>query len=240
VKTSPYLLAVALGLAATAASAQQAYNPVLLNLSTLMDFNPVVGHVKSLNTSAVNDKGEAVYQLSMTLSADGCVQTLNSTDNVNRMQTVLVKEGNALKGTQNGNPLSFTLDSKCNLLSRDDSAGHLDFVTNAQGQLKSVMLGEQKIVDHFYDADGNLIKAEFYASGMVASSNSVTYPDSVNKPVDYTLVNQSAYQPGFRATNACQYDKRHVPTLCHVTVMPEKGQPAPMPNMTVTTQASFY
>lgn len=239
-KNLTYLLTVALGLTATGVCAKQAYNPLLFNLSTLLDFNPVAGHIKSLDVSATNDKGEVMFELTSTLSSDGCVQTLTRTDKFSHSQMVLAKEGHTLKGTLDGQPITFTLDSKCNLLSRDDSTGHLDYRTNAQGQLKTIMLGTQKIADHFYDADGNLIKAEFYASGMVASANSITYPDSVNKPVDYTLVNQSALQPGFSATNTCQYDKQHVPVRCHLTFSPAKGQPAPMPDLTVTTRASFY
>ncbi|WP_240528473.1 YnfC family lipoprotein [Kosakonia sacchari] len=241
VKICSYLLALSLGFTTTVACAQQTYIPVLLNLSTLLDFNPIKGHVKTMDSTGTDDKGNEVYTLHVALSAEGCVQALRRDGKSDNSHMNLVHEGKALKGTFNGKPVAFGLDEKCNLMSRDDSEGHLDYKTNAQGLLGETMLRTLKITDHFYDTDGNIKKVQYYSGDLVASSTSIHYPDSVNKPLDYTMVNESALDArfNFTAVSECQYDERKVPVLCHFNVTPAKGGDA-VTHMTIATRASFY
>ncbi|MCL6746268.1 YnfC family lipoprotein [Kosakonia sp. R1.Fl] len=241
VKICSYLLALTLGFTTTTACAQQTYIPVLLNLSTLLDFNPVKGPVKTIDSVGTDDKGNEVYTLHMVLSAEGCVQTLRRDDKSNISHMNLAKEEKSLKGTFNGQPVAYGLDDRCNLTSRDDSDGHLDYKTNAQGLLGETMLRTLKITDHFYDTDGNIKKVQYYSGDLVASSTSIRYPDSVNKPLDYTMVNESALDArfNFTAVSECQYDERQVPVLCHVKVTPANSGNA-LTHMTVATRASFY
>ncbi|TCB98645.1 YnfC family lipoprotein [Kosakonia quasisacchari] len=241
-KICSYLLALMLGFTTTVASAQQTYMPVLLNLSTLLDFNPVKGHVKTIDSVGTDDKGNEVYTLRVVLSAEGCVQTLRHDGKSDNSHMNLVNEGKALKGTFNGQPVAFGLDDKCNLTSRDDSNGHLDYKTNAQGLLGETMLRTLKITDYFYDTDGNIKKVQYYSGDLVASSTSIHYPDSVNKPLDYTLVNESALNArfNFTAVSECRYDERQVPVLCHLNVTPASSSGDVMTHMTVATRASFY
>ncbi|MCZ3382392.1 YnfC family lipoprotein [Kosakonia sp. SOY2] len=241
VKICSYLLALSLGLTTTVACAQQTYIPVLLNLSTLLDFNPIKGHVKTIDSTGTDDKGNEVYTLHVALSAEGCVQALRRDGKSDNSHMNLAHEGKALKGTFNGKPVAFGLDEKCNLMSRDDSEGHLDYKTNAQGLLGETMLRTLKIADHFYDTDGNIKKVQYYSGDLVASSTSIHYPDSVNKPLDYTMVNESALDArfNFTAVSECQYDERLVPVLCHFNVTPEKSGDAET-HMTIATRASFY
>lgn len=235
------ILGLTFGLVAPITWAQQPYNPVLLNLSTLLDFNPVRGEVKTIDAVGADENGSEIFTLHAALSADGCVQTLRREGEPDINPMNLVKEGNFLKGTLNGEPVTFGLNSKCNLISRDDNSGHLDYKTNAQGQLGEIWLNTLKIADHFYDTQGNIKQAQFYSGELVASTINVTYPDSTNKPLDYTLVNHSFLNPESNSTakNQCQYNEMRVPVLCHLTIMP-KNDTGRVKRIAVTTRATFY
>ncbi|WP_263316215.1 YnfC family lipoprotein, partial [Enterobacter roggenkampii] len=58
------------------AFAENHYIPLLYNLSTMFDFNPVKGTVKSLDTD-VQENGKITYKISIRLNKNGCVDSLN-------------------------------------------------------------------------------------------------------------------------------------------------------------------
>jgi hypothetical protein len=239
-KVVPISLTLVFFIFSGATHASNAYNPVTFNLSTLFDFNPVKGPIKELKTIMKNRNGDEVYNLNMLVSEDGCVQSVEIKDSSQGFVLSLKKEASELKGIMNDKPLAYMLDSKCNVTSSTGAFGDLGFKNDSNGLIKDILSANGKISSHFYDENRNLIKTEFYVSGKVASSNSITYPDANKMPLDYTLVNENAYSGGYSASSKCQYDDRKVPVKCIIKTHQEKDKPDAITELTVFTEASFY
>lgn len=222
------------------AQAKNEYNPVLYNLSTLFDFNPVKGNVKKLNSIVLDGNGVQVYKISIDLNDGGCVDAMNLKNTGDNYTVSLRRDGDFLKGSKNDVPLSIQLDKSCNLISKNEGGDITTYTLDTNGMLKTMSFMGQKMAEHFYDADSNLVRAEFYASGLVASMNNVVYANTTSKPLDYELNNTSSYSQGYKAVNSCSYDEKLVPKLCKLTIQ-SAGNPAPpLVSMTVHTDVVFF
>lgn len=87
IKTSTLFLCTSLF--SSMAFAENHYIPLLYNLSTMFDFNPVKGAVKSLDTD-VEENGKITYKISIRLNKNGCVDSLNL-DNVSSGHETILK-----------------------------------------------------------------------------------------------------------------------------------------------------
>lgn len=234
-KTFTFMLALAFSSGCVAAQ----YNPVIFNLSTLLDFNPVKGPVKSLQTTVDNSDGNQVYRMAMTLEPNGCIQSLDVEDMSQKFTLHVVKKADALSGEYSGQPVTFTLDKKCNIAAKKVGEDVTHYTHYPNGMIKDIVYKGMTLASHFYDKQNNLIKVEFYMSGKVASANTIVYRDSEHRPVDYALKNQSVYAAGYTASSQCEYAQNSVPTLCHIAIIPEGNEQRP--NRLIShTQAEFY
>lgn len=219
--------------------AETRYIPIVYNLSTIFDFNPVNGPVKSLNTIVEND-GKVSYEISLKLNEKGCVESLSLNSISNGYKTELKNDGVNLVGKRGENPYSIGLTKDCNLLSQNDNGDENTYTLTDDGMIKDTYYLGQKIAEHFYDKDSNLIRSEFYASGNILSKNEITYSDKNKKPLDYKIINESSYAQGYTATTTCKYNAKLVPELCDLTIQ-KAGDPQPKPTvMTVHTSVEFY
>lgn len=219
--------------------AETRYIPIVYNLSTIFDFNPVNGPVKSLNTIVEND-GKVSYEISLKLNEKGCVESLSLNNISNGYKTELKNDGVNLVGKRGEYPYSIGLTKDCNLLSQNDNGDENTYTLTDDGMIKDTYYLGQKIAEHFYDKDSNLIRSEFYASGNILSKNEITYSDKNKKPLDYKIINESSYAQGYTATTTCKYNAKLVPELCDLTIQ-KAGDPQPKPTvMTVHTSVEFY
>lgn len=221
------------------ALADNHYIPLLYNLSTMFDFNPVKGAVKSLDTD-VEENGKVTYKIAIRLAKNGCVESLEL-DNVSSGHETNLKNSNgSLVGQRDGKPFSIQLDEKCNILSKNENGDELRYSLYSNGLIKDTYYLGKKISEHFYDDNSNLIRSEFYGSGKVLSKNEISYVDKDRKPLDYKIINTSVYSDGYTATNTCHYSEKLVPEICKVT-MQSAGNPVPKPVlMTANTKVEFY
>ena len=232
--------ALCLALTVSPAEAKQAYNPLIFNLSTLFDFNPVKGHIKSLHAETQDGNGRRFYRLDMAVARDGCVNALKLEDRSQGFSLAVNREGNELTGRYNNQPVVFTLNERCNLVSRKNGDELTEYQLYPNGRIKDVIFQGEKKAEHFYDRDWNLIKVEFYLSGKVSSSNQIYYPDTLRRPVDFTLVNRKVLSAGYTAASRCDYDPRLVPLTCHIEIKPGGDGKKEPERFTAITQVSFY
>lgn len=216
------------------------YNPVIYNLSTLYDFNPVKGHVKELKTVMKNSEGAETYRLDMHLQNNGCLQSLEVEDKTQGFNLSLKGNGKELKGLKNDKPITFDLDDKCNLVSSKSGRENIEYQKDSNGFLKNIIFNGSKMATQFYDENLSLVKAEFYMSGNVASTNVLTYPDANHKPLDYKLVNSSPYASGYTAISKCQYNELQVPVKCSIRNYKDMARPDSFTELTALTKAKFY
>jgi len=222
------------------AQAKDSYIPVLYNLSTIFDFNPVKGDVKTLDSVVNNLDGKEIYRIHIELNNKGCVDLLDL-NNVGGGYAVLLKRhGDVLSGTKNDGKLSFQLDKACNLVSRNDNGEVSKYTVDPNGRIKSIEFLGQKISEHFYDDNSNLARVEFYASGMIASKNDVSYIDAVKKPLDYEIVNTSNYSRGFKAKSHCNYSEKLIPIQCELSIQQSSHPEAPPTILNAHTSVEFF
>ena len=166
------------------ALADNHYIPLLYNLSTMFDFNPVKGAVKSLDTD-VEENGKVTYKIAIRLAKNGCVESLDL-DNVSSGHETNLKNSNgSLVGQRDGKPFSIQLDEKCNILTQNENGDELRYSLYSNGLIKDTYYLGKKISEHFYDDNSNLIRSEFYGSGKALSKNEISYVDKDRKPLDY-------------------------------------------------------
>lgn len=239
-KNKMFPLAIVLFLCGGMAQAKESYIPVLYNLSTLFDFNPVKGHIKSLHSVVNDDSGKLIYKIDLSLNKNGCVDSLNLNNIGDGYVVLLKRQGNSLTGLKNQSRLAFELDAKCNLISRDENGDVDAYTLEDNGLLKTIEVRGKKIAEHFYDTDSNLVRVEFYASGMIASQNAVEYADVNKRPLDYKIVNTSHYSQGYVATNTCEYTKEQIPTVCKTQIIKSSNPETPSIMLTSRTSTEFY
>ncbi|HCR0804945.1 TPA: YnfC family lipoprotein, partial [Enterobacter roggenkampii] len=87
------------------AFAENHYIPLLYNLSTMFDFNPVKGAVKSLDTD-VEENGKITYKISIRLNKNGCVDSLNLDNVSSGHETILKYTNGSLIGHRDGKSFS--------------------------------------------------------------------------------------------------------------------------------------
>lgn len=219
--------------------AENHYIPLLYNLSTMFDFNPVKGTVKSLDTD-VEKNGKLTYKIAISLDKNGCVNSLNLDNISSGHKTALKNSHGSLIGQRDGKPFSIQLNDKCDIVSKNENGDELRYTLYPNGLIKDTYYLGEKISEHFYDEDNNLTRSEFYGSGTIMSKNEITYIDKNRKPLDYKIINSSVYAKGYIATNSCHYNEMLVPEICNVTVQSE-GTPVPKPVlMTAQTKVEFY
>lgn len=232
-------LFLCISLFSSMALAENHYIPILYNLSTIFDFNPVKGAVKSLDTD-VEENGRFTYKLAIRLDKNGCVDNLNIDNISSGHKTVLKNSNGSLIGQREGKPFSIQLDEKCNILSKNDNGDELLFTHYSNGLIKDTFFLGEQISKHFYDDNQNLTRSEFYSSGKVMSKNEISYTDGNGKPLDYKIINSSSYSEGYTATSSCRYNEMLVPEVCKVTVQ-SAGNPVRKPVlMTAHTKVEFY
>lgn len=215
------------------------YIPLLYNLSTIFDFNPVKGAVKSIDTY-VQENGVVKNKIALKLNKQGCIESLELNDVSSGSKTFLKFKNGNLVGEKHGKPISFVLSNKCDLLSTNENGDELTYTLNSNGMIKDTYFLGQKIAEHFYDGDSNLIRSEFYGSGKVMFKSEITYVDKIKKPLDYKLLNTAVYKEGYIATSSCDYSVELVPEVCKITIQ-RAGNPVPNPVvMTAHTKAEFY
>lgn len=237
IKTSTLFLCTSLF--SSMAFAENHYIPLLYNLSTMFDFNPVKGAVKSLDTD-VEENGKITYKISIRLDKNGCVDSLNLDNVSSGHETILKYTNGSLIGHRDGKPFSIQLDEKCHILSKNENGDELRYTLYPNGLIKDTYFLGKKISEHFYDEDDNLTRSEFYSSESVMSKNDISYVDKKRKPLDYKLINSSVFSAGYTATSSCHYNEMLVPEICNATLQ-NAGNPAPKPvSMTAHTKVEFY
>jgi hypothetical protein len=221
------------------ANANNDYIPILYNLSTIFDFNPVKGPIKSLNEHVVVN-GEKTQDINLEFDNDFCVESLTINRPVEDYSLHLKLKGGALEGQKNGKPFSIELSKNCNLYSVNESGDKKVYTLNANGMIKDTLYLGHKISEHFYDEESNLVRAVFLFEGKILSKNEVTYADSHDRPLDYIIKNSAINSSGFIATNSCKYSEQLVPELCQLTVQNTDSPPPGPIKMTVSTKVEFY
>jgi len=219
--------------------ADDTYIPLVYNLSTIFDFNPVKGPVKTLQ-SVLESNDKVSYKINLKLNENGCIDSLRLDNISGGYSTVLKRVGASLVGHKNNTPYSIGLTKDCNILTQNDNGDENTFSLTSDGMIKDTYYLGQKIAEHFYDKNSNLILSEFYASANVLSKNEITYTDANKKPLDYKIQNISGYSEGYIATSTCEYTSKFVPELCRLIIQ-KAGNPLPNPVvMTAHTAVEFY
>ena len=235
-----YLATASLLLSPGIVKAEEFYIPVIYNLSTLYDFNPVKGNIKDLYSVGHKENGEETYRIKISATKDRCINSIELNNRDANMTISLTRDGRHLKGTKNGLPYLLQLDEHCNIVSSNDNGHMITYTTYPNGLLKSVIFLDQKISTHFYDEGFNLIKTEFYMSNMIASRNIVRYTQPTEKPLDYELINISSFSTNIKANSTCEYSEKLVPTLCNLSIQKYENPLPPLVKMRVQTNVDFY
>lgn len=221
------------------ANANDNYIPILYNLSTIFDFNPVKGPIKSLDEHVVVN-GKKTQEIKLEFDNDFCVESLTINRPTEGYSLQLKLKGGILEGQKNGKPFSIELSKDCNLYSVNENGNKMEYTLNSNGMIKNTLYLGRKISEHFYDEESNLVRAVFLFEEKVLSKNEVTYADSHERPLDYKITNFASNSGGFIATNSCKYSEHLVPELCQLTVQ-NTDSPPPRPiKMTVSTKVEFY
>jgi Uncharacterised protein family (UPF0257). len=219
--------------------ANDTYIPLLYNLSTIFDFNPVKGPVKTLQTIVEND-GKITYKINLKLNKNGCVDSLVLDNISGGYNTELKRDGTVLSGKRNNTPYFIGLTKECNILTQNDNGNVNAYSLTSDGFIKDTYYSGHKIAEHFYDKNSNMVLSEFYASGKLLSKNEIMFLNFNDKPLDYQILNTSTYSEGYTATSTCEYNAKLVPEVCQLIIQ-KTGEPLPKPVvMTAHTTVEFY
>lgn len=221
------------------ANANDNYIPILYNLSTIFDFNPVKGPIKSLDEHVVAN-GKEIQEIKLEFDNGFCVENLTINRPTEGYSLQLKLNGGILEGQKNGKPFFIELSKDCNLHTVNENGDKMEYTLNSNGMIKDTFYLGGKIAEHFYDKESNLIRSVFLSKDKILSKNEVTYTDSHERPLDYRITNFSGNSGGFIATNSCKYSEQLVPTLCQLTVQKTDSPPPRPTKMTVSTKVEFY
>ncbi|MGJ0479567.1 YnfC family lipoprotein [Pantoea agglomerans] len=221
------------------ANANNNYLPILYNLSTIFDFNPVKGPVRSLDEHVVANE-KKTQEINLKFNNNFCVESLTINRPADNYSLKLNLKSGILAGQKNGKPFSIELSKDCNLYSKSENGNKTEYTLNANGMIKDAFYSGHKISEHFYDEESNLVRTVFLFEEKVVSKNEVTYADLHERPLDYKITNFSSNSGGFIATNSCKYSEQLVPELCQLTVQNTESPPSGSIKMTVSTKVEFY
>ncbi|MGP6487606.1 YnfC family lipoprotein [Duffyella gerundensis] len=221
------------------ANANNNYIPILYNLSTILDFNPVKGPIKSLDEHVVAN-GKEIQEIKLNFDNGFCVENLTINRPTEGYSLELKLKGSVLEGEKNGKPFSIELSKDCNLHTVNDNGDKMEYTLNSNGMIKDTFFLGSKVSEHFYDKESNFVRSVFLFEDKVLSKNEVTYADSHERPLDYKIMNSSGSSDGFIATNSCEYSEQLVPKLCQLTVQKTDSPPSKPTEMTVSTKVEFY
>lgn len=213
-KPIKYAVLVAAGIFSLSTAASAKYIPSLSNFSVLYDFNPVEGKVKELRTHILNDDDGVGYDIKISLSPDGCIESFERRGRYPGGEISLSREGNTLSGTVKGRPLSYRFDKKCNIVSATDGSGVTHYTLNAEGQMVSATLNGNPLSARKYNENGRLVRSEYYLDGKVVSFTDISYPLEKERPVDAEIESTFATGGTSSAWNSCTYDPKMIPTRC--------------------------
>lgn len=209
-----YAVVLAISVFSVNATASDKYIPALLNFSVLYDFIPVKGKVKELRTHILNDDDGVGYDINISLSPAGCIESFERRGRYPDGEISLSRNGNTLSGTVKGRPLSYTFDEKCNIVSAAGDSGVTDYTTSAEGLMVSATLNGNPLSVHKYNESGRVVRSEYYLHGKVAAFTDISYPIEKERPADAESESTLASGATSSDWNSCTYDQKMVPARC--------------------------
>lgn len=207
-----------------------AYNPIVLNLATMYDFDAVRGNVKSIHSVIKNNKDEVTYESELALDKSGCIDSFYVKNFTIGYSMTMRKATEGLLGTEvsdmgNTSDIVLKLNNTCQIISKTDKFGALSYTYDKNGLVDKAINSKtgDVISSHKYNSTGLPIKVEAYLSGEIYFENTLEYQNEKTKPFDY-LLRIALKDKIFRVVkNLCQYDKNLNPTECIITSVEDKN-----------------
>jgi len=193
-KLKNYFLLLLLGSFTIHADSLPAYNPIILNLATMYDFDAVRGNVKSIHSVIKKNNGEVTYESELALDKSGCIDSFYVKNLTIGYSMTMRKATEGLLGTEvsdigNTSDTVLKLNSTCQIISKTDKLGALSYTYDKNGLLDKAINSKtgDVISSHKSNSTGLPIKVEAYLSGEIYFKNILEYQNEKTKPFDYLL-----------------------------------------------------
>ncbi len=193
-KLKNHFLLLLLGSFTIHADSLPAYNPIILNLATMYDFDAVRGNVKSIHSVIKKNNGEVTYESELALDKSGCIDSFYVKNLTIGYSMTMRKATEGLLGTEvsdmgNTSDTVLKLNSTCQIISKTDKLGALSYTYDKNGLLDKAINSKtgDVISSHKSNSTGLPIKVEAYLSGEIYFKNILEYQNEKTKPFDYLL-----------------------------------------------------
>jgi len=217
------MLILPAGLAHAQPTPMSEYNPVMLNLATLFDFDALRGPVKTFETSMTDASDNTLFKAAGAFDQQGCIEHLKTEDAQNNINYNYKRVGNKLISQVNTQDF-IPLNTECLPQSHTQSGSTMSFTYNDAKLISQInsQPNDTLVALHQYNTNQLLADVRFFISGVTISRSHVTYIDEKNKPYDYAFEQTDFNKPGFFIKRECKYDQYGNPTSCILTQSNDK------------------
>jgi hypothetical protein len=199
------------------------YNPVMLNLATLFDFDAFRGPVRTFESTLKDADGKTVFRASGAFNQQGCIEYFKTEDGKG-VNHDYKRSGDRLVSQINHQDV-MTLTKDCLLESNTTNGSTMTYTYDANKLMHQILLQPSNTLLSLHQYNSNHLPTDirFFINGMTASRMEITYEDEKNRPYDYIL--KQSYTIGNGESymkRKCQYDVYANPASCTLTMAKDK------------------
>ncbi|MBA0034944.1 YnfC family lipoprotein [Pantoea sp. BIGb0393] len=198
------------------------FYPQMKNYAYLYQFEALPGNVKSTHQTLFTADGQQIFEVNADFDRNGCLTHVKSVGKAGEVIEVS-RDGDALKGSENGQDVVVTLDKNCAMVKKVTPTMTVDIAYNKQGLVEQISSPASDAAFHLaYNSDGEMAVLSITQAGTEVSRASAVRAEDKQKISDVVTTVKRNDQIK-TVSNVCQY-KNAVPYYCDIITTDAAGK----------------
>lgn len=197
------------------------YYPQMKNFAYLYQFEALPGNVKTTHQTLFTADGQQIFEVNVDFDRNGCPTHVKSVGKEGEVIEV-TREGDELKGSENGQDVVVTLDKNCVMVKKVTSSMTVDIAYNKQGLVEQISSPASDAAFHLaYNSAGEMAVLSITQAGTEVSRATAVRSEDKKKISDVVTTVKRNDQIK-TVSNVCKY-KNDIPYYCDIITADAAG-----------------
>jgi len=198
------------------------YYPQMKNFAYLYQFEALPGKVKNTHQTLFTADGQQIFEVNVDFDHNGCPTHVKSVGKEGEVIEV-ARDGNTLKGSENGQDVVVTLDKNCAMVKKVTPSMTVDITYNKQGLVEQISSPASDAAFHLaYNSAGEMAVLSITQAGTEVSRATAVRAEDKKKISDVVTTVKRNNQIK-TVSNVCKY-KNDVPYYCDIITTDAAGE----------------
>lgn len=198
------------------------YSPQMKNFAYLYQFEALPGNVKNTHQTLFTADGQQIFEVNVDFDRNGCPTHVKSVGKEGEVIEV-TRDGDALKGSENGQDVVVTLDKNCAMVKKVTPTMTVNIAYNQQGLVEQISSPASDAAFHLaYNSAGEMAVLSITKAGAEVSRATAQRASDAKKISDVVTTVVSNNQTK-TVSNVCKY-KNDIPYYCDIITTDADGK----------------